>query len=143
MPPPHDSHAHSAGQFAENSAGNLVHATPAKRRDKYSCQKCKQRVFLKQGKLKLHHFAHAAFNIVKCSGYKGGETVEHLEAKWLLAKHIGDFRFVMQTCATCDSPNTANCVRFTTPQWRVTVEGKVPGTGRRADLLLRLDTTTM
>jgi hypothetical protein len=139
---PPDSHSHSAGQFAENSSGNIVHATLAKKRDKYSCQKCKQRVFLKQGNVKLHHFAHAAHNVVKCSGYKGGETVEHLEAKWLLAKHIGDFRFVMQTCATCEAPNTANCVRFTTPQWRVTVEGKVPGTGRRADVLLRLDTTT-
>jgi len=141
MPAPaQEVHAHSAGPFAENSAGNLVHATTARRKDAHSCQNCAQRVFPRQGRVNLHHFAHCARNVVKCSGYSGGETVEHLEAKWFLARHLDDFRFVMQSCDMCGAPNTQNCVAFSTTAWNVAVEGKVPGTGtsraRRADILL-------
>ena len=140
--PAHENHAHSAGLFAEDSNGNLVHATGAKKQDAHSCQKCKQKVILRQGKVNLHHFAHSVHNTIKCSGYAGGETVEHLEAKWFLARHLDDFRFVMQCCDTCGGRDVMSCVRFTTPLWEVAVEGKVPGTGtsraRRADVLLRL-----
>ena len=143
----HAAGLHSAGQFAENSAHNLVHATTARKRDKYSCQSCEQRVVLKQGKVNLHHFAHSVHNVVKCSGYAGGETVEHLEAKWFLARHLDDFRFVMQLCGTCGARNTGSCVAFSTTAWNVVVEGKVPGTGssraRRADVLLRLSTAAV
>lgn len=141
MPAPaQEVHAHSAGPFAENSAGNLVHATTARKKDAHSCQNCAQKVFPRQGRVNLHHFAHCAGNVVKCSGYSGGETVEHLEAKWFLAWHLDDFRFVMQSCDMCGAPNKQNCVAFSTTAWNVDVEGKVPGTGtsraRRADILL-------
>jgi hypothetical protein len=149
---------HSAGQMAENTSGNLVVATMASRSESYVCQSCKQKVVLRKGKtilksgnMMVTHFAHSVTNAIKCSGYKGGETVVHLEAKWLLAKNIEDFRFVMQSCDTCQTPDRQYCIKFTKDRWGVLVEGQVAGTGavsvaggnvrsrlRRADVLVQM-----
>ncbi|KAJ1466108.1 hypothetical protein T484DRAFT_1756908 [Baffinella frigidus] len=145
---------HSAGQIAENASGYQIHATKASRVDKCVCQKCKQKVvlrigkkILKNGQMMITHFAHSVTNVIKCSGYTGGETVEHLDAKWCLADNIEDFRFIMQSCDTCKVLNPQYCVRFNKQEWTVVVEGQVTGTGtrkrpRRADVLIQLKTQT-
>jgi Competence protein CoiA-like family len=145
---------HYAGRVAENQCGNLVYATLAMRTVAHVCIECKQPVVLRKGKTVLKngqmmvaHFAHKSTNVTKCGGYTGGETLEHLEAKWLLANHIEDFRFVMQSCNTCQDPNTEKCIKFTKDAWNVLVEGQIAGTGtganaarrfRRADVLVQL-----
>jgi hypothetical protein len=150
---------HSAGNIAENVCGNLVHATLASKNIAHVCRDCKQPVILKKGTTVLKsgyvmkpHFAHSVTNIIKCSGYSGGETAEHLQAKWLLANNIEDFRFVLQSCDTCNAPNRENCIKFNKHDWTVVVEGPVAGTGgtatsldatgrsrqRRADVLVQL-----
>jgi hypothetical protein len=154
---------HSAGHIAENASGNLVDATMASRSESYVCQCCKQKVGLRKGKtilksgnMMVTHFAHSVTNVIKCSGYKGGETVVHLEAKSLLAKNIEDFRFVMQSCDTCETPNRQYCIQFSKEHWGVLVEGQVAGTGavsdaggnvrsrlRRADVLVQMKDPTV
>jgi hypothetical protein len=146
---------HSAGQIAENESGHLVHAIDADRVEKFVCRQCKQNVFLrrgvkilKNGQPMIPHFAHSATNVIKCSGYEGGETIQHLHAKWCLANNIEDFRFIMQSCGTCQYQNAEYCVRFSKEDWNVVVEGQVAGTGtgkrpRRADVLVQMTTSTV
>jgi Competence protein CoiA-like family len=149
---------HYAGRVAENQCGNLVYATLAMRTVAHVCIECKQPVVLRKGKTVLKngqmmvaHFAHKSTNVTKCGGYTGGETLEHLEAKWLLANNIQDFRFVMQSCDTCNAPNTEKCIKFNKDVWTVVVEGQIAGTGtganarsrlRRADVLVQLNPQT-
>jgi hypothetical protein len=145
---------HSAGQIAENAAGYQIHATKASKAEQYVCQACKQNVILRRGKKILKngqtmvtHFAHSVTNVIKCSGYTGGETLVHLEAKWCVADNIEEFRFIMQSCDICQVANTKSCVRFSKQAWIIAVEGQIAGTGtgkhpRRADVLIRLKTQT-
>jgi hypothetical protein len=146
---------HSAGQVAENASGNQVHARRAIKGGIYACMGCKQKVvlrvgkkILKNGQTMITHFAHSVTNIIKCSGYQGGETVQHLDAKWCLADNIEDFRFIMQSCDTCEVPNPQYCIRFSKQGWTVVVEGQVAGTGtgdhhRRADVLVQMNSSTV
>jgi hypothetical protein len=141
---------HSAGQIAENTSGVQVHANKACKKDKHRCLSCKQTVFLRIGRMitksglpMITHFAHNAKNVNKCSGYKGGETEEHLEAKKYVADNIEDFRFIDQSCDSCHTPNPMQCYRFTKDGWTVTIEGQIKGTAvgkgkpRRADILIQ------
>jgi hypothetical protein len=145
---------HCAGQIAENATGIQIHANMACRRDKHVCLVCEQKVFLregrtirKSGKMMKSHFVHSVKNIIKCSGYKGGETQEHLEAKKFVADHIEHFRFIYESCDTCHAPNRMHCVRFDKEDWAVRVEGQIKGTGtgtkpRRADILIQVKMKT-
>ena len=146
---------HSAGQIAQNAAGIQVHATIVNNRQKrYRCLSCNQKVFLRQGRKILKsgqpmtdHFAHSVKNVIKCSGYSGGEGIQHIAAKKCLADHIEKFRFIDQSCDSCDTPNPHYCFRFSKESWRIIVEGPIKGTGtgtkqRRADILIELKTKT-
>jgi hypothetical protein len=147
--------SHSAGQIAENSAGVQVHANEAYKHEKHVCVSCKQKVFLRRGKKvtksgfpKINHFAHNATNVTKCSGYKGGETEQHLKAKKYVADNIDDFRFIDQSCDSCDTPNQAHCMRFSKDDWTVLIEGQITWTAlgkgkpRRADILIQAKSKT-
>ena len=146
---------HAAGQVAQNASGNQIHASRAIKGGTYACMACKQKAVLRVGKKILRngqtmitHFAHHVTNVIKCSGYTGGETIQHLDAKWCLADNIEDFRFIMQSCDTCNVPNTQYCVRFSKQGWTVVVEGQVAGTGtkkhpRRADVLVQMKSPTV
>ena len=98
----------------------------------------------KSGVPMINHFAHNAKNATKCSGYNGGESEEHLEAKKYVADNIEDFRFIDQSCDSCDIPNKTQCVRFSKDYWRVLIEWQIKGTAvgkgksRRADVLLQI-----
>ncbi|KAJ1464376.1 hypothetical protein T484DRAFT_1758141 [Baffinella frigidus] len=129
---------HSAGYIAENPCGCLVHAKTATRSDAHKCVSCRQIVTLKRGPVNIPHFAHSVTNTVNCSGYKGGETIQHLEAKSFLANNINDFCFILQSCSLCNDHDKTNCVKFNRDAWKVTVEGNIKGTTRRADVLLQL-----
>ena len=145
---------HYAGQIAENATGIQIHANMACRGDKHVCLVCEQKVFLrkgrtirKSGQMMKSHFVHSVKNVIKCNGYKGGETQEHLEAKKFVADHIEDFRFIYESCDSCHAQNPMHCVRFNKGDWTVRIEGQIKGTGlgtkpRRADILIQVKMKT-
>ncbi|MCE4955728.1 competence protein CoiA [Macrococcoides caseolyticum] len=67
---------------AKNSAGILVDAKYAQP-GRYTCPICEQPVVLKQGKVKLPHFAHQSIKDCFMTTYKK-ESVAHLEGKYAL-----------------------------------------------------------
>jgi competence protein CoiA len=58
-------------------------AIEALKKDKYFCPACKQPVYIKNGRIKLPHFAHFAES--SCSFYTEAETQEHLALKQVFA----------------------------------------------------------
>jgi competence protein CoiA len=59
-------------------------AIEALKKDKYFCPACNQQVYIKNGRIKLPHFAH--FVKSSCSFYAEPETQEHLALKQVFAK---------------------------------------------------------
>ena len=58
----------------------------ANKNDKYICPECNKDLILKQGSIRIHHFAHAKDN-QKCNYYdKPSESQIHKDAKMLLKK---------------------------------------------------------
>lgn len=55
------------------------------RGDEYICPGCHDSVILKQGKRVIHHFAHRP--MASCA-YAVGETVRHMEMKWIVAQGL-------------------------------------------------------
>lgn len=65
------------------------------------CIDCKQKVFLKNGKIKIPHFAHYSENYSHC-GLSKGESELHKIAKKLLYDHPNNFTFI-QECIVCSN----------------------------------------
>lgn len=58
-----------------------------KEQSPFTCPACQGKVVLKQGDIKIHHFAHAPGHACE---YGGGETVEHLETKRAIFEALRD-----------------------------------------------------
>lgn len=61
---------------------NPIEAKDSLKGQEYFCPGCKKKVILKQGRIKIHHFAH--YPDEDCYEYSEPETKEHLEMKELL-----------------------------------------------------------
>ena len=66
---------------AINSNREKVIGWDADRRDSYYCPECSQKLILRQGDVKVHHFAHQAGSFCR---YCDGETEEHLLLKKMM-----------------------------------------------------------
>lgn len=72
----------------------------AKKTNSYICPECNNKVILKQGNIRIHHFAHSNEEI-KCEYYlKPSESQIHKEAK-LLLKHLFENNFKLKFKRTC------------------------------------------
>lgn len=69
--------------YAMTEKQQLIFAKDAQKNQCYYCPGCGRHVILKQGALKLAHFAHQK---AACQIFSEGETDEHLKGKQLLAK---------------------------------------------------------
>jgi hypothetical protein len=132
----------SAGCLALNChdqivwAGDHVNVT----RDKqYRCMctaNCGCVLVLKRGPIKNAHFAYpVSGKIPGCTGkIPTPEAVEHNEAKWLIHNKLSEFLFY----DVCGKEHRVGKGRkFDALEWNCTVEKKIPGTARIADVLLQ------
>ena len=71
--------------------GEYVTPTCPKELGPFKCKECKEKLILRQGDIKVWHFAHASVDSGGCSG--GGEASKHLAAKLTLVKFIGELNF--------------------------------------------------
>ena len=138
----------SAGSLALNYhnqivwAGDRVHVT----RDKqYRCicdAKCgcvlilkRGSTPLKSGNLMVDHFAYPSTG--KKTGCTGRiptpEAIEHNGAKWLIHDKLSEFIF-WDVCG--DDHRVGSSQQYDVLEWNCTVEKKIPGTKRIADILL-------
>ena len=131
----------SAGCLALNChdqivwAGDHVHVT----RDKqYRCMctaNCGCVLVLKRGEIINPHFAYPPTGkVVGCSGkIPTPEAVEHNEAKWLIHDKLSEYTF----WNVCGKEHlVGKSMQFDALEWNCTVEKKIPGTARIADVLL-------
>jgi hypothetical protein len=121
--------------FAVDVATNrLVLSDVAPKGGKYRCSdgECGAPVFLKRGDVIAAHFAHyPGADGARCPGKNGGETREHFECKHHVAKYINDYQFWKGGCGRCsymEFYDISDCTAH--------VEATVPGSNRKADVLL-------
>jgi hypothetical protein len=132
----------SAGSLALNRhdqivwAGDHVHVTTDKQ---YRCTctaNCGCVLVLKRGPIKNAHFAYpSTWKITGCTGkIPTPEAVEHIKAKWLIHDNISEFTLY----DVCGKEHRVEKGRqFDALEWNCTVEKKIPGTARIADVLLQ------
>ena len=123
-------------------AGDRVHVT----RDKeYRCMceaKCgcvlvlkRGEKLLKSGKPMAPHFAYPPSG--KRSGCTGKiptpKAIEHNESKWLIHDKLSEYTF-WNVCGK--EHRVGKSIQFDALEWNCTVEKKIPGTARIADVLL-------
>ena len=132
-------HDNSAGPWARNSNGQLVAAwdkqrTPQGATHNYFCHcHCKQSVTLKRGEKKCPHFAYTSKRKNGCTGAAGClESKLHYTAKWLIHDNFSKINF----WRVCYLGHRITKKQYTGPEWKATVEKKIPGTKRIADVLL-------
>lgn len=77
--------------IALDNEGEYVTPTCSKELGPFECVECSERLILRQGDVKVWHFAHASVDSGGCSG--GGEASRHLAAKLTLVKYIGQLNF--------------------------------------------------
>ena len=71
--------------------------------DKYICPECNKDLILKQGSIRIHHFAHSKDN-QKCNYYnKPSESQIHKDAKMLLKKILENEQFVIKFIRKCNN----------------------------------------
>jgi hypothetical protein len=105
---------------ARNCKGNVRLAEYASQSEKpFWCLECQSEMILKQGNIRVAHFAHKAANPECPAGGPGSkETWQHAMAKQLLVKFLDRILFQM-ICAT--------------PQCRCILDGRTPYWFRKAD----------
>ena len=81
--------------------GQCVLATNASKQVKYECPDCNLPVFVRQGQIKRHHFAH--YNDSKCDYYeRTGEGHTHKSAKVFLKNQLENTKLRIETtCRSC------------------------------------------
>ena len=133
-----------AGDWALNYNGQLVAAWDKPRVFKgatytyYCVCGCGDVVTLRRGNILRAHFAYKAHRRHGCTGTEGcKETEIHYNAKWLLCDIFQQINF-WRVC-WCDHRISKN--QYTGPEWTATVEKKIPGTKRIADVLLENSST--
>jgi hypothetical protein len=133
-----------AGDWALNHNGQLVAAWDKPRVFKgatytyYCVCGCGDVVTLRRGNILRAHFAYKAHRRHGCTGTEGcKETEIHYNAKWLLCDIFQQINF-WRVC-WCDHRISKN--QYTGPEWTATVEKKIPGTKRIADVLLENSST--
>lgn len=94
---------------AHDSGGERVYCRDAIKGQPYTCPECGGELVVKQGKIKIWHYAHRT-NLHNCS--RAGETLYHLELKDFLYRKLKDQPWVT----------------------RCELEFPVPGINRRADV---------
>ena len=116
-------------------AGDKVHVT---REQEYSCicdAKCGCVLVLKRGNVIKPHFAYPASG--KRTGCTGKiptpEALAHCSAKWLIHDKLAEFSF-WNVCGVNHRIGTET--QYDALEWMSTVEKKIPGTKRIADVLL-------
>ena len=90
----------------------------ATKNDKYKCPECERNLIFRQGKIKIHHFAHKKEND-PCTFYKNpSETQIHKDAKLLLKSVIENNinLKIKRNCICCN--DTIN--EFIIPQYKDT-----------------------
>ncbi|MDR3241526.1 MAG: hypothetical protein LBT37_05090 [Lactobacillaceae bacterium] len=65
--------------IAINQENKLIQADDAKRGIPYFCPSCRQAVTVRQGEIKIKHYAHR--DLTECDTLAEGESVEHLQGK--------------------------------------------------------------
>lgn len=112
------------------------------RGQEYTCPECLRAVFVKQGNIRIHHFAHKQ-DQQPCKNYDrtgGGETINHKNAKIIIKNIIETKRsFTIEKC--CVSCKEINSYNFPVDKVKeVILEAKVEnGT---ADIMASLDDGT-
>lgn len=75
---------------AVNDKGEKIIGWEAEKKDSYYCPSCEEKLILRQGEIKVHHFSHVAET--KCQ-YTVGETEEHLWMKKFLYQEFSKSDF--------------------------------------------------
>ena len=116
-------------------AGDRVHVN---RDNQYRCiceANCGCVLILKRGEKLCPHFAYPPSG--KRSGCTGKiptpESIVHNEAKWLIHDKLSEFIF-WDVCG--NEHRVGSSHQFQASEWNCTVEKKIPGTKRIADVLL-------
>ncbi len=109
----------------------------AKKINSYVCPECNNKVILKQGNIRVHHFAHSNEEI-KCEYYlKPSESQIHKEAK-LILKHLLENNFLVKFKRTCKNGCCTKKLKISHPNetTQVKLEYKFPfnGSNKVADL---------
>ena len=135
-----DRHDNSAGSFALNSEDQTVAAEDFVRvvRDgvhRYFCVcTCGCVLILHRGEKLNAHFAYPSGERQGCTGLSPNpETKEHYDAKWMIHDHLSEFTF-WDVCGV--NHRIGACEEYKASEWVATVEKKIPGTLRIADVLL-------
>jgi len=74
----------------------------ASKQHEYECSECSGELIIKQGNIRIHHFAHK--NTIDCSFYnRGGETPLHWNGKRILKDYIETFKKmnIIRKCSHC------------------------------------------
>jgi len=136
-----------AGDLGRNDQGQIVWAgdrVRVKREQLYHCMcdaNCECVLVLKRGETPLKsgkpmadHFAYPATG--KRTGCTGKiptpEAKAHCDAKWLIHDKLGEFSFR----DVCGVGHVVEAHHYDALEWMSTVEKKIPGTSRIADVLL-------
>ena len=75
----------------------------------YFCPRCKCELILRQGEVRVWHFAHKGDRPVGCNGYTK-ETWQHTKGKRLVRENIHKTTFLLHYVAACNHPiRTESC----------------------------------
>ena len=80
--------------MARNGQGQLISSLEMTDSGDMICPGCHQRVYFKNGRQKIPHFAHGAH--ADCDTFSEGETKEHLQGKELLARFLAKDEGVLE-----------------------------------------------
>lgn len=92
--------------------GQCVLATNASKQIKYECPDCNLPVFVRQGQINRHHFAH--YNDSKCDYYeRTGEGHTHKSAKVFLKNQLENTKLIIETsCCSCRTMKSKEFEKF-------------------------------
>jgi len=124
----------------DSATGLLTKPDEASKAGRYLCPVCREKIYLKTGSIRRHHFSH--FPRSSCQLYQGGESELHKYAKMLVKRFLDDggillFRTPWRLCTLvsgrfpCSSMVDPKDISLVSKEGDDTVELEYHGPGRR------------
>lgn len=89
------------------TTGDYVHPNDAVKGKEYICVGCKNKVIVKKGEIRKHHFAHHVENNVCTYHNHPSESEIHKEAKYRFASIIGKMEIIINwKCSLCNESDS-------------------------------------